>query len=64
MASLPDAVEVVAESRHDRHSRLLVRSQGPPLNPALTVSPADLEDIVLAYLEHIPVREPTPVVIR
>jgi len=64
VAALPDAVEVVAESQHDRHSRLLVRSPGPLLNPALAVSPADLEDIVLAYLEHVPAPEPAAAVVR
>ncbi|HEY2983342.1 MAG TPA: hypothetical protein VGJ38_04270 [Jatrophihabitantaceae bacterium] len=64
MATLPDAAEVVAESQHDRHSRLLVRSPGPLLNPALAVSPADLEDIVLAYLEQVPAREPASAVVR
>ena len=48
---LPAAVEVVSRSDHDRHSRLLVRSSGPLFNPALTATTADLDDVVMAYLE-------------
>jgi ABC-2 type transport system ATP-binding protein len=48
---LPDAVEVVSRSDHDRHSRLLVRTSGPLFNPALTATSADLDDVVMAYLE-------------
>lgn len=44
-------VEVLTESRHERHIRLLIRTKEPLLNPALSVSPATLEDVVLAYLE-------------
>jgi ABC-2 type transport system ATP-binding protein len=51
-ARLPSGVEVLAESRHERHTRLLVRTRQPLLNPALTVSPIDLEELVLAYLER------------
>jgi len=57
-ARTPSGVEVLNESRHERHNRLLVRTQQPLLNPALTVSPVDLEELVLAYLER-PSR-PTP----
>jgi ABC-2 type transport system ATP-binding protein len=52
IARLPSGVEVLAETRHERHTRLLVRTQQPLVNPALTVSPVDLEDLVLAYLER------------
>jgi hypothetical protein len=45
-------VEVLAEYRHERHNRLLVRIDQPLLNPALTMEPVDLEDLVLAYLER------------
>jgi ABC-2 type transport system ATP-binding protein len=50
-ARLPQGVRVVAESRHERHTRLLARIDGPLLNPALTVGAVDLEDLVLAYLD-------------
>jgi ABC-2 type transport system ATP-binding protein len=49
---LPAGVEVLSESRHERHTRLLVRTQQPLLNPALTVTPVDMEELVLAYLER------------
>ncbi|HEY2042383.1 MAG TPA: ABC transporter ATP-binding protein [Jatrophihabitans sp.] len=49
---LPADVEVLTESHHERHDRLLVRTRRPLLNPALTVSPVDLEELVLAYLER------------
>ncbi len=48
---LPDSVEVLSRVRHERHTRLLVRSREPLLNPELTVSPVEVEDLVLAYLE-------------
>jgi ABC-2 type transport system ATP-binding protein len=42
---------VVIESRHtDRQSTLLVRSDGPIIDPTWTVEAATLEDIVLAYM--------------
>jgi ABC-2 type transport system ATP-binding protein len=51
-ARLPSDAEVVSEARYDRHTSMLVRSRQPLLNPALTLSPVDLEDLVLAYLER------------
>ena len=58
-ARLPTEVEVLQESRHERHTRLLVRTRQPLLNPELTVGPVDLEELVLAYLERPTVRPPT-----
>ena len=52
IARMPAGVEVLSRSRHERHDTLLVRCQQPLLNPALTVTPVDLEDLVLAYLER------------
>jgi ABC-2 type transport system ATP-binding protein len=49
---LPSGVEVLAEYRHERHTRLLIRTSQRLLNPALTTEPVDLEELVLAYLEH------------
>lgn len=47
---LPDN-QVVIESRYtDRQSTLLVRSEGPVVDPKWTVEAATLEDIVLAYM--------------
>ncbi len=54
LGNLPAGVEVITDTRHERHSRLLVRSPGPLLNPNMTQSPVDLEELVLAYLEAAP----------
>jgi ABC-2 type transport system ATP-binding protein len=51
-ARLPAAVEVLTRSAHERHATLLIRTRQPLLNPALTSSPVDLEELVLAYLER------------
>jgi ABC-2 type transport system ATP-binding protein len=48
---LPRGVEVLSRVRHERHTKLLVRSREPLLNPELTVSQVDVEELVLAYLE-------------
>ncbi len=49
---LPAGVEVLSEAQHERHNRLLVRHHEPLINPALTLAPVDLEDLVLAYLDR------------
>ena len=49
---LPDYVEVVTETRHDRHTTLLVRASTLPPDPDLTVERVGLEDLVMAYLER------------
>lgn len=49
---LPGGVRVISQSHYDRHSKLLVRSDLPLLDPELTVSPVDIEDLVLAYLDR------------
>jgi ABC-2 type transport system ATP-binding protein len=49
-ASLPSGQEVIEESHTDRQSTLLVRCDGPVLDPAWTVEELSLEDIVLAYM--------------
>jgi ABC-2 type transport system ATP-binding protein len=50
-ARMPSGVQVLSESRHERHNRLLVRTAQPLLNPELTIGPVDVEELVLAYLE-------------
>jgi ABC-2 type transport system ATP-binding protein len=50
-ARMPHDVQVLSQSRHERHTRLLVRTSQPLLNPALTMTPVDLEELVLAYLD-------------
>ncbi len=49
-ASLPSGQVVIEESHTDRQSTLLVRCDGPVLDPAWTVEELSLEDIVLAYM--------------
>jgi ABC-2 type transport system ATP-binding protein len=49
-ASLPGGVQVITASHTDRQSTLLVRTAGPVLDPAWTVSEVTLEDLVLAYM--------------
>ena len=51
---MPAGVEVLSRSTHERHTTLLVRSRDRLLNPALTMSPVDLEELVLAYLDRSP----------
>jgi ABC-2 type transport system ATP-binding protein len=50
VASLPSDMQVIEESHTDRQSTLLVRCDGPVLDPAWTVEDLDLEDLVLAYM--------------
>lgn len=51
-ASLPSGQEIIEESHTDRQSTLLVRCDGPVLDPAWTVEELSLEDLVLAYMGH------------
>jgi ABC-2 type transport system ATP-binding protein len=50
--SLPAALEVITESHTDKQTSLLVRTNGPVLDPAWTATPVSLEDLVLAYLSR------------
>lgn len=59
-ARLPTGVEVLSRSPHERHTTLLVRTREPLHNPALTLSPVDLEELVLAYLERPAAEAPSP----
>jgi ABC-2 type transport system ATP-binding protein len=49
--TLPRDQEVVTASHTDRQSTLLVRTGSPVLDPAWTVEPVGLEDLVLAYMQ-------------
>jgi ABC-2 type transport system ATP-binding protein len=51
-ASLPDGMQVISASHTDVQTTLLVRSSGPVLDPAWTISEVGLEDLVLAYMSH------------
>ena len=48
--SLPDGMQVISASHTDVQTTLLVRTSGPVLDPAWTVSEVTLEDLVLAYM--------------
>ena len=50
--SLPSGLQVISGSHTDRQSTLLVRADGPVLDPAWTVSEVGLEDLVLAYMKQ------------
>jgi ABC-2 type transport system ATP-binding protein len=48
--TLPSDQEVIEESHTDKQSMLLVRTDQPILDPAWTVKPVTLDDLVLAYM--------------
>jgi len=52
VGTLPADQEVITESHTDRQSTLLVRASAPILDPAWTVRPVSLEDLVLAYMSR------------
>jgi ABC-2 type transport system ATP-binding protein len=49
---LPTGMQVISGSHTDRQSTLLVRVDGPVLDPAWIVSEVGLEDLVLAYMRQ------------
>ena len=50
--TLPAGQEVIEASHTDRQSLLLIRSDGPVLDPAWTVRPVTMDDLVLAYMSR------------
>jgi ABC-2 type transport system ATP-binding protein len=50
--TLPAGQEVITESHTDKQTSLLVRTDGPVLDPAWAVQPVSLEDLVLAYMSR------------
>ncbi len=50
--SLPGGMQVISASHTDVQTTLLVRTSGPVLDPAWTVSEVTLEDLVLAYMSQ------------
>jgi ABC-2 type transport system ATP-binding protein len=50
--TLPASWDVIEESHTGKQSALLVRTSGPVLDPAWTVRPVSLEDLVLAYMSQ------------
>jgi len=51
-ARMPADQEVIEASHTDRQTTLLVRNEGPILDPAWTVEDIGLEDLVLAYMRR------------
>jgi ABC-2 type transport system ATP-binding protein len=49
---MPPAHSVIEESHTEKQTTLLVRSTGPLLDSKWTVTPASLDDIVLAYMRQ------------
>ena len=49
---LPSGQEVIEASQTDRQSTFLIRSDGPVIDPAWTVRPVTLDDLVLAYMSR------------
>jgi ABC-2 type transport system ATP-binding protein len=49
---LPAAQSVISESHVDKQTTLLVRAEGPILDPAWSVSTVSLDDLVLAYMRQ------------
>jgi ABC-2 type transport system ATP-binding protein len=45
-------MEVISASHTDVQTTVLVRTSGPVLDPAWTVSEVGLEDLVLAYMSQ------------
>ncbi len=50
--TLPAGQQAISVSHTDRQTTLLVRADVPVRDPAWTVSPVGLEDLVLAYLSR------------
>jgi ABC-2 type transport system ATP-binding protein len=51
-ATLPAGQQVISASHTDVQTTLLVRTAGPVLDPAWTVSGVSMEDLVLAYMSQ------------
>jgi ABC-2 type transport system ATP-binding protein len=51
-SSLPANQEVIEESHTDKQSTFLVRTSDPVLDPAWTVRPVTLDDLVIAYMSR------------
>jgi ABC-2 type transport system ATP-binding protein len=56
--SLPSGQEVIEQSHTEKQSTFLVRADEPILDPAWTVRPVTLDDLVLAYMGQA--RNPSP----
>jgi ABC-2 type transport system ATP-binding protein len=56
--TLPRDQDVISASHTERQTTLLIRTEAPVLDPAWTVSPVSLEDLVLAYMSRSRVEAP------
>jgi ABC-2 type transport system ATP-binding protein len=56
--SLPSSHEVIEQSHTDKQSTFLVRTDQPILDPAWTVRPVTLDELVLAYMGQV--HNPSP----
>jgi ABC-2 type transport system ATP-binding protein len=56
--SLPSSQEVIEQSHTGKQSTFLVRTDQPVLDPAWTVRPVTLDELVLAYMGQA--RNPSP----
>lgn len=59
-ATLPSDLEVIGESHTDKQSTLVVRTDGPILDPSWTVEQLDLEDLVLAHMTRAVAQDRRP----
>jgi ABC-2 type transport system ATP-binding protein len=50
--AVPSDQQVISESHTDKQSTLVVRADGPILDPSWSVGQLDLENLVLAYMSH------------
>ncbi|TQM79812.1 ABC-2 type transport system ATP-binding protein [Saccharothrix saharensis] len=62
--TLPADQRVVSARHTDRQSTVLVRTDGPILDPAWDVGEVDLEDLILAYMANPHVGRPSLGVVR
>jgi ABC-2 type transport system ATP-binding protein len=51
-ATLPSTQHVIEESHTDKQSTMLIRTDAPVLDPAWTVTPVSMDDLVLAYMKN------------
>jgi ABC-2 type transport system ATP-binding protein len=51
-SSLPSGQTVIEASHTERQSTMLVRCDGPVLDPSWTVTPVTLDDLVLGYMRQ------------
>ena len=61
-STLPASFDVIEESHTDKQSVFLVRTDEPILDPAWTVKPVTMDDLVLAYMSQA--RDANPVANR